>query len=77
MLKLNETNRLTYSELQDYKENSGITELQYQIIKMRHYDSGNPTVVAICLKLNISHKKYNRELKKAIQQIHRYEKIKK
>lgn len=77
MLKLNETNRLTYSELQDYKENSGITELQYQIIKMRNYDSCNPTVVAICLKLNISPKKYNRELKKAIQQIHRYEKYKK
>ena len=73
MLKVNgESNRLTKSELEDYRENSGITELQYEIIKMRYYDASLPTIVAICYKLNISERKFNRELNKALMQIYRY-----
>ena len=32
MLRINETNRLTRQELEDYRVNSGITALQYAII---------------------------------------------
>lgn len=72
-LKINDTNRLTKDELEDYKTNSGITDLQYQIIKMRYYDPSEPTVIAICMELNISAKKYNRELNKALRQIYKYD----
>lgn len=72
-LKINDTNRLTKDELEDYKQNSGITDLQYQIIKMRYYDASEPTVIAIYMELNISAKKYNRELNKALRQIYKYD----
>ena len=72
-LKINDTNRLTKDELEDYKINSGITNLQYEIIKMRYYDSSEPTVIAICMELDISAKKYNRELNKALRQIYKYD----
>ena len=72
-LKINETNRLTREELEDYKANSGITELQAEIVRLRYYDPNEPTVVAICMELNISAKKYNRELNKALKQIYKYE----
>ena len=72
-LKINEsTDRLLKSELEDYKDNSGITKLQYDIIKMRYYNADEPTVIAICNRLGISPKKYNAELNKALKQIRRY-----
>lgn len=78
MLKVNgESTRITKDELQDYKENSGITDLQYEIIKRRYYDAGAPTIVAICIELHISERKFNRELNKALMQIYRYCKGKK
>lgn len=73
MLKINDTNRLTRDELEDYRENSGITTLQYEIIKRRYFDPNEPTVVAVCLGLKISAKKYNSELNKALLQIYKYE----
>lgn len=72
-LQINDTNRLTKDELEDYRVNSGITNLQYEIIKRRYFDPDVPTVVAICLELNISAKKYNSELNKALLQIYKYE----
>ena len=73
MLKVNgESTRITKSELEDYKENSGITELQYEIIKRRYYDASAPTIVAICIELHISERKFNRELNKALMQIYKY-----
>ena len=73
MLKINDdTNRLTKSELEEYQMKSGITQLQYEIIRMRYYDAEQLTVVAICMKLNISERKYNRELNKALSQIYKY-----
>lgn len=72
-LKINDTNRLTKDELEDYRTNSGITQLQFEIIKRRYFDANEPTVVAICMDLNISTKKYNRELKKALLQIYKYD----
>lgn len=78
MLKVNgESTRITKNELQDYKENSGITDLQYEIIKRRYYDASAPTIVAICIELHISERKFNRELNKALMQIYRYCKSKK
>lgn len=73
MLKINDTNRLTRDELEDYRENSGITTLQYEIIKRRYFDPNEPTVVAVCLELKISAKKYNSKLNKALLQIYKYE----
>lgn len=72
MLRINDTNRLTRIELDDYRNNSGITELQYQIIKRKYHDPHEWTVISICLDLHISTRKYNRELNKALQQIFRY-----
>ena len=72
MLRINETNSLTRQELEDYRVNSGITELQYAIIKRKYYDPGEHTVVSICLELGISACKYNRELNRALLQIARY-----
>lgn len=72
MLRINKTNRLTKTELEDYRNNSGITELQYEIIKRKYYDAKEYTVVSICLDLGISSRKYNRELNKALEQIFRY-----
>lgn len=73
-LKINQTtNRLTKEELLDYKENSGITELQFEIIKKRYFDANEPTVTAICMDLCISQKKYNRELNRALRQIYIYD----
>lgn len=37
-LQINDTNRLTRDELEDYRANSGITHLQYEIIKRRYFD---------------------------------------
>lgn len=71
-LKPNEIGRLTLQELKDYKENSGITDRQYQILKRRFYDSDEPTIVKICLELNISINTFNREVKKAFKIINRY-----
>lgn len=73
MLKVNgESTRITKTELEDYRDNSGITELQYEIIKRRYYDASAPTLIAICIELHISERKFNRELNKALMQIYRY-----
>lgn len=72
-LQINDTNRLTRDELEDYRANSGITHLQYEIIKRRYFDPDEPTVVSVCLELKISAKKYNSELNKALLQIYKYE----
>lgn len=73
MLKVNgESTRITKTELEDYRDNSGITDLQYEIIKRRYYDSSAPTLIAICIELHISERKFNRELNKALMQIYRY-----
>lgn len=74
MLKINsDTNRLTKEELEDYRENSGITERQYQIIKKRYHDKNEPSIIAVCMDLNISQSQYNRDLRKALNQIYKYE----
>lgn len=71
-LKPNSIGRLTLHEITDYKNNSGITNRQYQILKRKFYDSDEPTMEKVCLELNISTNTYNRDLKKAFAIIERY-----
>lgn len=72
MLKPNETGRLTLQELKDYRENSGLTERQYQIIKRKFYDRDAPNMIMICNELNIGTATYSRDLNKALAIIYRY-----
>lgn len=72
-LKPNKLGRLTLRELNDYKENSGITNRQYQILKRRFYDSDEPNRQMICTELNICAATYNLELRKALEIIKAYE----
>ncbi len=76
MLKPNEIGRLTFQELIEYRENSGLTERQYQIIKRKYFDRDNPNMIAICDELNIGTATYSRDLNKAIAIIYRYNKRK-
>lgn len=71
-LKPNDCGRLTLKELLDYKENSGITQRQYQILKRKFYDSDEPNRQMICSELNICTGTYNLELRKALQIIEAY-----
>lgn len=71
-LKPNDCGRLTLKELLDYKENSGITQRQYQILKRKFYDSDEPNRQMICTELNISTGTYSLELRKALKTIEFY-----
>ena len=69
--------RLTKIELEDYFENAGLTELQKDILRLRYFDPRDMTVVAICLELHISENKYHRNLRALLNQIYKYENLKK
>lgn len=71
-LKINGTDRLSLQKLIDYRDNSGITERQYQIIKRKYFDRDNPNMIAICDELNIGTATYSRDLNKAIATIYCY-----
>lgn len=75
-LKINGADRISLQEINDYRDNSGITERQYQIIKLSFYDKDGPNVIAICAELNIGTATYSRDLSKAIEIIKRYNKRK-
>ena len=68
--------RLTRIELDDYCENAGLTDLQKQILRMKYFDPTEPTVVAICMQLNISENKFHRNRRKLLAQIFKYEQLK-
>lgn len=72
MLKINGKSRLTKRELEDIKENAGITRLQYNIIKLKYYDEDQPSVLRICDMLTISASTYDYQLHLAISQINAY-----
>lgn len=76
MLKPNKTGRLTLQELYEYRDNCGLTERQFQIIKRKYFDRDNPSMIAICDELHIGTATYSRDLNKAIAQIYRYNKTK-
>lgn len=72
-LKPNDIGRLNLQELNEYKENSGITQRQYKILKRKFYDSDEPTLQKICFELNIGTTTYNKELRKALSIINAYQ----
>ena len=46
MIRLAGKSRLTKAELEDIRENSGITNLQYEIVRLRYYDNKSQTAIA-------------------------------
>lgn len=68
--------RLTKIELDDYCNNAGLTNLQKDILRLRYFDARDLTVVAVCLELNISENKYQRNLRALLNQIYKYENLK-
>lgn len=68
--------RLTKIELEDYCENAGLTNLQKDILRLKYFDPNEPTVVAICMKLNISERKFYRNQARLLNQIYKYEELK-
>lgn len=68
--------RLTKIELDDYCENAGLTNLQKDILRLKYFDAREPTVVAICMELCISENKFYRNLRKLLNQIYKYERLK-
>lgn len=69
--------RLTRIELDDYCANAGLTKLQQEILKMKYFDADEPTVTAICMRLNISEWKFYHNQRALLRQIYRYEYLKK
>lgn len=68
--------RLTRIELDDYCENAGLTNLQKEILRLKYFDPHEPTVVSICMQLNISENKFHRNRRALLNQIYKYEKLK-
>ena len=69
--------RLTRLQLNDYCENAGLTTLQKQILALKYFDPDEPTVVAICMRLNISEHKFYSNQRKLLNQVYKYEHQKK
>lgn len=65
--------RLTRIELDDYIQNAGLTKLQQEILTLKYFDPNEPTVVAICMQLNISEYKFYHNQRALLKQIHKYE----
>lgn len=64
--------RLTRAELEDIRDNSGITELEYTLIKRRYFDNDAPYTFQLVDELHISPSQYTRILNRAIEQITAY-----
>ena len=72
MIRLAGKSRLTKAELEEIRENSGITNLQYEIVRLRYYDPNEYSIIKICDILKISVGAYSHNLKKAELQIDSY-----
>ena len=72
MLKILGKTRLTRAELEDIQLNSGITAVQYDIIRLKFFDRHHYSVVKICDALAVSVSAYVYQLKKAVEQINAY-----
>lgn len=72
MLKILGKSRLTRAELEDIQLNSGITAVQYDIVRLKFFDQHHYSVVKICDALAVSISAYGYQLKKAIAQINAY-----
>lgn len=72
MLKILGKSRLTRAELEDIQLNSGITAVQYDIVRLKFFDQHHYSVVKICDALSVSVSAYVYQLKKAVEQINAY-----
>lgn len=69
--------RLTKPQLDDYCENAGLTKRQKDILRLKYFDERDLSIVQICIELNISKTVYYISHDKMLQQIYKYEYIKK
>lgn len=72
MMKLHDKTRLTRTELEEIKSESGITRLQYEIIRLKYFDHNHYSVVKICDTLAISVGAYGYQLRQAVKQVNTY-----
>ena len=72
MIKLAGKCRLTKAELEDIRENSGITNLQYEIVRLRYYDPNQYSVVKICDMLRIGVSTYEYQMRLIDKQVNGY-----
>ena len=76
MIRLAGKRRLTKTELEEIRDNSGITDLQYDIVKLKYFDPHQYSVIKICDLLKISVGTYGYQLKQAETQVNSYYKAK-
>lgn len=67
--------RLTKTELDDYFQNAGLTQLQKNILKMRYFDDDTPSVIMVCRRLHISETAFYYAQRKLLKQIKKYNDI--
>jgi hypothetical protein len=72
VMKLHDKTRLTRTELEEIKSESGITRLQYEIIRLKYFDHNHFSVVKICDTLAISVGAYGYQLRQAVKQVNNY-----
>lgn len=60
------------SELEEIRENSGITQLQFDIIRLKYYDHNDYSVRSICDTLMISDGAYYYQVRQAVEQVNTY-----
>lgn len=60
------------SELEEILEHSGITEIQYEIIRLKFYDKNDYSVRKICDTLMISDGAYYYQVRQAVEQVNMY-----
>ena len=72
MIKLAGKSRLTKQELEDIRDNSGITNLQYEILRLRYYDPNQYSVVKICDILKIGSSTYEYQMHLIDKQVNGY-----
>ena len=69
--------RLTKQQLDDYCENAGLTKRQKDILRLKYFDERDLSIIQICMELSISKTVYYISHDKMLQQIYKYEYIKK
>ena len=72
MIKLAGKSRLTKAELEDIRENSGITNLQYEIVRLKFYDPNQYSVIKICDVLKIGTSTYEYQMRLIDKQVNGY-----
>jgi predicted DNA-binding protein YlxM (UPF0122 family) len=60
------------SELEEILEYSGITEIQYEIIRLKFYDKNDYSVRKICDTQSISDNAYFYQQRQAVEQVNTY-----